>query len=75
MTILASILMINFKDNKSKVLLLTIGVLLSVTIYYVTQFFNTLGETKEFSNFLSIWLPIVTLGTITFFGLVKINEK
>ena len=75
MTILASIIMINFKDNKSKILLLTIGVLLSVIIYYVTHFFNTLGETKEFSNFLSIWLPIITLGTITFFGLIKINEK
>ena len=75
MTILASIIMINFKDNKSKFLLLTIGVLLSVIIYYLTQFFNTLGETKEFSNFLSIWLPIITLGTITFFGLIKINEK
>jgi len=75
MTIMASIIMINFKDNKSKVLLLTIGVLLSVIIYYVTNFFNTLGETKQFSNFLSIWLPIITLGTITFFGLIKINEK
>ena len=67
MTILASIIMINFKDNKSKFLLLTIGVLLSVIIYYLTQFFNTLGETKEFSNFLSIWLPIITLGILLHF--------
>ena len=62
-------------NNKSKVLLLTLGVLLSVTIYYITYFFNTLGETKQFSNLLSIWLPIITLGIITFFGLIKINEK
>ena len=32
MTILASIIMTNFKDNKSKILLLTIGVLLSVIL-------------------------------------------
>ena len=75
MTVLASIIMINFRNNKSKVLLLTLGVLLSVTIYYITYFFNTLGETKQFSNLLSIWLPIITLGIITFFGLIKINEK
>ena len=75
MTVLASIIMINFRNNKSKVLLLTLGVLLSVTIYYITYFFNTLGETKQFSNLLSIWLPIIILGIITFFGLIKINEK
>ena len=75
MTILASILMINFKNHKSKIFLLTIGVLLSVTIYYITYFFNNLGETRQFSNLLSIWLPIITLSIITFFGLIKINEK
>ena len=75
MTIIASIIMVNLRKNTSKFLFLTIGVLVSVTIYYLIYFSNSLGETQQFSNFVSIWLPIAILGIITFFGLLKINEK
>ena len=75
MTIIASIVMVNLRKNTSKFLFLSIGVLISVTIYYLIYFSNSLGETQQFSNFVSIWLPIAILGIITFFGLLKINEK
>ena len=75
MTILSSIIMITFKQNKSRLFYLSLGILSSVTIYYIIYFFNNLGASRQLSNFVSIWLPILFLAIITSIGLVKINEK
>ena len=75
MTILASIIMINIKYNKSKIFHLIFGVLISVIIYYLSFFFGELGKNERLPLSLSIWMPLIIIFLISTINLVKINEK
>ena len=75
MTILASIIMINIKYNKSKIFHLIFGVLISVIIYYLSFFFEELGKNERLPLSLSIWMPLIIIFLISTINLVKINEK
>ena len=75
MTLLSAIIMINIKNNKSKVFYLLLGILLSVFIFYINHFANILGESNKLPINLSIWLPHILLSFIIGIGLVRINEK
>ena len=75
MTILASIIMINIKYNKSKIFHLIFGVLISVIIYYLSFFFEELGKNERLPLSLSIWMPLIIIFLISTINLIKINEK
>ena len=75
MTILASIVMLNIKRNKSKIFHIIIGTLFSVSIYYISYFSGLLGQNERLPFILSIWLPIIVISLFCIFGLVRINEK
>ena len=75
MTIVSSVVMLNLSRSRNRVFFITIGVLLSVSIYFIRYIFDVLGETKDLTPFMSIWLPILFITIITSFGLVRINEK
>jgi len=75
MTILASIIMLNIKRNKSKIFHIIIGTLFSVSIYYISYFSGLLGQNERLPFILSIWLPIIVISLFCIFGLVRINEK
>ena len=75
MTILASIIMISIKHNKSKIFHLIFGVLISVIIYYLSFFFEELGKNERLPLSLSIWMPLIIIFLISTINLVKINEK
>ncbi len=75
MTSIASILMLNIKYNKSKIFNIIIGIMLSVTIYYINYFFNLLGNNEKIPAITSIWLPNVILFLFCTIGFVNINEK
>ncbi len=75
MTILASILMLNIKYNKSRIYNLIIGIMLSAIIYYINYFINLLGSNGNIPVNLSILFPYFILGMFCFVGLVRINEK
>ena len=75
MTIVSSVVMLNLNRSRNRVFFITVGVLLSVSIYFIRYIFDTLGETKDLTPFMSIWLPILIITIITCFGLVRINEK
>ena len=75
MTILASILMLNIKYNKSRIYNLIIGIMLSAVIYYINYFINLLGSNGNIPVNLSILFPYFILGMFCFVGLVRINEK
>ena len=75
MILIASILMMNIKFNRSKIFSVIIGILLSVIIYYINYFFNIMGINERLSILMSIWFPLSILGLLSFIGLVKINEK
>ena len=75
MTILSATLMFNIKRYSSTTLKISIGLFLSVVIYYINNFFNVMGTTEKLPLMVSIWTPIVFLSLINLIMLVNINEK
>ena len=75
MVCIGSILMLNIKHNKSKVTNITIGIAVSVIIYYVNYFFNVIIETQDVPYLTSIWGPQLILSMIIITNLIRINEK
>ena len=75
MVCLASILMLKIKYNKSKLFHVTVGILISVIIYYMNHFFKVIIEAKDVPHIISIWGPQIVILIIVTMNLVKINEK
>ncbi len=75
MTIFSSIIMFNTRDFKSNTLKIIIGLFFSVTIYYISNFFNVMGSTEKIPLIFSVWTPLISLMIINFFMLIGINEK
>ena len=75
MTVFASVVMLNIKRNKSKLFHIVLGVLLSVSIYYINYFSTLLGQNERLPEVLSIWLPLIIISLFCAIGLVRINEK
>ena len=75
MTILSSIIMFNTKHFKSVTLKISIGLFLSVLIYYANNFFFVMGKTEKLPITISIWTPIIFLLIANTLMSYKINEK
>ena len=75
MTILASIIMFNFKTHKSNTIKISFGLFLSVLVYYINNFLYVLGKTEKINIFFSVWAFLVIFMAINFFYTFKINEK
>ena len=75
MTILSSIIMFNTKNFTSVALKISIGLFLSVIIYYINNFFSVMGRTEKLSITFSIWMPLLFLLIINALMTYKINEK
>ena len=75
MTILSSIIMFNTKNFTSVALKISIGLFLSVIIYYINNFFSVMGKTEKLSITFSIWMPLLFLLIINALMTYKINEK
>ncbi len=75
MTIFSSIIMFNTKSLKSNTFKIVIGLLFSVVIYYITNFFNVLGATEKIPVMFAILSPLIILGIVNSIMLININEK
>ena len=75
MVCIAIILMLNIKQNNSKIFNLLLGIFISVLIYYINFFFNLLSESQKIPIMVSVWGPLTVLILISSIGLIKINEK
>ena len=75
MTILSSTIMMNIKQNKTKIFHLIFGILISVIIYYLSFFFEELGKNEQVPVAVSIWIPLLMISIISMINLVRINEK
>ena len=74
-SLFAGILMLNIGYNKDYIFNVILGIMLSVTIYYINYLSFTLGENGKLPIALSVWLPIMILSIFNLIGLVRINEK
>ncbi len=75
MSLLSVVLMMNLKTHKNKVFLITLGIFMSVLIYYINHFFGIIGRSETVPLLTSIWIPLAILLLISTVGIVKINEK
>ena len=75
MTIIATIIMFHNKFKKNLMLNLFIGIFFSVSIYYLSHFSSLLGENGKLPLILSIWFPVIVLMSLSFIGIIRLNEK
>ena len=74
-TIFSAIIMFNIGYQKNSFFRITLGIFLSVIIYYVNYFLNILGTNEKVPLMLSIFMPLIILTIINFISIIKINEK
>ena len=75
MTMLGFIIISYFKKLNSKFFVITLGIFLSVVIYYLNYFSNILGEKGIIPIYLSVWTPLLILFLICNIGILRINEN
>ena len=75
MTIFSGIFMLKVKMYESSTFKISLGLFLSVIIYYVNNFFNILGKVEKIPLSLSVFIPLVILIMINSLMLFRINEK
>ena len=74
-TIFSAIIMFNIGFRKNTFFKVTLGIFLSVVIYYINYFFGILGTNETIPVILSIFFPLIILSIINFISIIKINEK
>lgn len=75
MFIFAGIIMMNTKTFKSKNLKITLGLFLSVIIYYINNFFYILGTSEKVGVASSIFIPLLFFALINLIFLRNLNAK
>jgi lipopolysaccharide export system permease protein len=74
-TIFSAIIMFNIGYQKNSFFNITMGVFLSVIIYYINYFLNILGTNGKIPLIISIFMPLILLLIINFISIIKLNEK
>ena len=74
-TIFSAVIMYSIGYQKNTFYKITLGILLSVVIYYINHFLNILGANEKIPLFLSIFLPLIILSIINFISIIRLNEK
>ena len=74
-TIFSAIIMFNIGYQKNTFFKITLGIFLSVIIYYINNFLSVLGTNEKIPVTLSIFLPLIILSIINFISIIKLNAK
>ena len=75
MTIFSSLMMLKIKNSYNTTVKISIGLFLSVIIYYINNFFLALGNTERIEIYAAVFIPLIILAIINSSMLIKINEK
>ena len=75
MFIFSGIIMMSTKSFKSKNLKITIGLFLSVIIYYINNFFFVLGTSEKIGVITSIFTPLLLFALINLIFIRNLNAK
>ena len=74
-TLFSSSIMLATKNVNNITLKILIGLFFSVIIYYINNFAYVLASTEKLPVFLSLFLPMLSLGAINCLMLYNVNEK
>ena len=75
MSLFSALIMLRIKKFDNSTFKISLGLFISVIVYYFNNFFYVMGSTERLSVTTSIFVPIVILSIINSFMLIKINEK
>ena len=75
MSLFSSLAMLRIKHLSGSTLKIALGLMFSVIVYYVNNFFYVLGSTEKLNLTLAIFIPIFALTFLNLIMLNKINEK
>ncbi len=75
MALFSCLIMLNIKQIKGSTFKISIGLFLSVIIYYLNNFSYVLGSTEKISIIFSIFIPLILLTIINSLMLNGVNEK
>ena len=74
-TIFSALIMFRIKRLGGTTYKISLGLFLSVVIYYINNFFLVMGNTERISLFIALFTPLLMLGLVNSFMLYRINEK
>ena len=75
-TIFSSIIMFNIGYQKNSIFKITLGIFISVLIYYINYFFNeNINYLYIASSAAKTSLPLIILSIINFTSIIRLNEK
>ena len=74
-TILTALIMFKIKRMDTTTFKISLGLFISVIIYYINNFFLVMGSTERIPLMFAIFTPLVILGLFNSFMVYKINEK
>ena len=75
MTIFSAIIMLKMKIYESSTFKISLGLFLSVIIYYINNFSNILGKVEKIPTILSVFIPLIILISINLIIARRINDK
>ena len=67
--------MFRIKRLDSTTFKISLGLFLSVVIYYINNFFLVMGSTERISLIVAVFTPLLMLSLVNTFMVNKINEK
>jgi lipopolysaccharide export system permease protein len=74
-TIFSALIMFRIKRLDSTTFKISLGLFLSVIIYYINNFFFVMGSTERISLMFAIFTPLIILGLVNSFMIYRINER
>ena len=74
-TILSALIMFNIKRLDTTTLKISLGLFISVLIYYINNFFLVMGSTERIPLIFAVFIPLIMLGLFNSYMIFRINEK
>ena len=74
-TIMSALIMFKIKRLDNTTLKISLGLFISVIIYYINNFFLVMGSTERIPLIFAIFIPLILLGLLNSYMVYRINEK
>ena len=74
-TIMSALIMLKIKRLDNTTLKISLGLFISVIIYYINNFFLVMGSTERIPLIFAIFIPLILLGLLNSYMVYRINEK
>ena len=74
-TIMSALIMFKIKRLDNTTLKISLGLFISVIIYYINNFFLVMGSTERIPLIFAIFIPLILIGLINSYMVYRINEK